>query len=205
MRIAWLALLAIGVSAAQTADRSGHYYLQNVREVGSELLLKPDGSFEFMLSYGAADYWGKGTWRGQGNAVVLNSAPDKHAPPFRLLRSAATEAAAIHIHVLAPGGQAVPNIEVVLLTEKGNLPATTGSDGVAEFPKTNPARSAAFLVGVYNLSTKPFDLNPAHDDFTFEINGNAISEMRFTDERLTLDGKALVMHRPDQEMRYVKQ
>ncbi|TGV77628.1 hypothetical protein EN788_67460, partial [Mesorhizobium sp. M2D.F.Ca.ET.145.01.1.1] len=35
------------------AGLAGHYYLRGVMEVGSELLLKKDGSFEFMLAYGA--------------------------------------------------------------------------------------------------------------------------------------------------------
>jgi hypothetical protein len=64
-----------------------------------------------------------------------------------------------------------------------------------------------FQVRVYHLETEPIALNAAHDDFTFEINGQAITELRFTDERLTVNGKALVMHYwgPDQEMNYVKQ
>ena len=51
--------------------RVGHYYLNGVMEVGSELLLKPDGSFEFMLAYGALDQYGKGCWRVEGNSVLV--------------------------------------------------------------------------------------------------------------------------------------
>ena len=36
-------------------------------EVGSELLLRPDGSFEFMLAYGANDQYGKGCWVAKGD------------------------------------------------------------------------------------------------------------------------------------------
>ena len=43
-------------------------------EVGSELLLKPDGSFEFMLAYGALDQYGKGCWRVEGNRVLVIAA-----------------------------------------------------------------------------------------------------------------------------------
>lgn len=207
LHTALLCLVPIGAAAGQAADLSGHYYLQNLREVGSELVLKPDGSFEFMLAYGAADYWAKGTWRTQNGSVILNSAPGKEKPPFRLLRSSATTAAAIRVRVQAPNGRAVPNIDVTLLTDKGQLEARTDSDGIAVFPKRSAARSAAFRVRVYNLETEPFDLNPAHDDFTFEIDGEAVTELRFTDERLTVNGKTLVMHYwgPDQDMHYVKE
>jgi hypothetical protein len=49
----------------------GHYYLNGVMEVGSELLLKPNGSFEFYLAYGALDQYGKGCWHVEGNKVLV--------------------------------------------------------------------------------------------------------------------------------------
>lgn len=50
---------------------AGHYYLNGVMEVGSELLLRKDGSFEFMLAYGANDQYGKGCWTQHGKNVAL--------------------------------------------------------------------------------------------------------------------------------------
>jgi hypothetical protein len=62
---------ASGACAPGDPQRVGHYYLNGVMEVGSELLLKPDGSFEFMLAYGALDQYGKGCWRVEGNHVLV--------------------------------------------------------------------------------------------------------------------------------------
>jgi hypothetical protein len=53
------------------ASLVGHYYLNGVMEVGSELLLKKDGSFEFMLAYGANDQYGKGCWVKKGSTVEI--------------------------------------------------------------------------------------------------------------------------------------
>ena len=50
---------------------AGHYYLNGVMEVGSELLLRKDGSFEFMLAYGANDQYGKGCWAQDGSKISL--------------------------------------------------------------------------------------------------------------------------------------
>jgi hypothetical protein len=50
---------------------AGRYYLNGVMEAGSELLVRPDGSFEFMLAYGALDQHGKGCWRMEGNKVLV--------------------------------------------------------------------------------------------------------------------------------------
>ena len=62
---------ASGGCAPGDPQRVGHYYLNGVMEVGSELLLRPDGSFEFMLAYGALDQYGKGCWRVEGNRVLV--------------------------------------------------------------------------------------------------------------------------------------
>ena len=60
-----------GACAPGDPKLTGHYYLNGVMEVGSELLLKPDGRFEFYLAYGALDQYGKGCWRIEGNKVLV--------------------------------------------------------------------------------------------------------------------------------------
>jgi hypothetical protein len=85
--------LAAGLAAAQActpgdAKLAGHYYLNGVMEVGSELLLRPNGSFEFMLAYGANDQYGKGCWVKRGSTVEVipagrSSASRRHTPDDR--------------------------------------------------------------------------------------------------------------------------
>ncbi|WP_101731610.1 hypothetical protein [Janthinobacterium sp. BJB426] len=73
-------------SAADTAAPSlpGHYYLQGVMEVGSELLLKKDGKFEWMLSYGNTDEQASGEWRVAGDLVTLVAGDGGKEPQFRV-------------------------------------------------------------------------------------------------------------------------
>lgn len=80
-----------GVAQACTPGNpklAGHYYLNGVMEVGSELLLRPDGSFEFMLAYGANDQYGKGCWVQHGSTVEVipagrRAASRTHTPDDR--------------------------------------------------------------------------------------------------------------------------
>lgn len=109
-------LLAILTLPALADDVAGHYVLTGVMEVGSELWLKPDGSFEWMLAYGAADYWAKGTWHRDGNAVVLESS-GKDEAPFRLLRSEAGKPGRIRVWVMGKNGHGVENIHVFFRPE----------------------------------------------------------------------------------------
>jgi hypothetical protein len=70
------ALLPVGASAAcAPADPSlaGHYALSGVMEVGSELSLKADGRFKYMLAYGALDELASGCWTRNGHLVTLNA------------------------------------------------------------------------------------------------------------------------------------
>ena len=103
MKAAIVLLSALSVLIARGEDLAGHYVLRGVMEVGSELLLKSDGTFEYMLSYGAADYWANGTWRRENNRVFLNSAGRKEAP-FRLLRSEAGKPDKTRVWVIGKNG-----------------------------------------------------------------------------------------------------
>ena len=76
----------LAASAADQAASSlpGHYYLQGVMETGSELLLKKDGTFEWMLSYGNTDEQASGAWRVAGDTVTLVTGNDGKEPQFRV-------------------------------------------------------------------------------------------------------------------------
>jgi len=206
MKPATLALLLLFSVPVLAQDAAGHYVLQGVMEVGSELMLKPDGTFEYMLAYGAADYWAKGTWKRDGNSVILHS-DGKEEPPFRLTKSEPGKAGRIRVWVMGKSGKGVANIHVGLQAGKERLEASTDSDGVAEFPDTNKPTAVAFEVRVYSLKAGPYDVNPADRDFYFEINGDSIMQVLFKDEALTIDGNALLMKHwgPDKPMRYVKE
>jgi hypothetical protein len=73
------------VSPAFAADRlAGHYYLNGVTEVGSELLLRDDGRFEWFLAYGAMDQTASGRWtETDGRVVLTTERPAQDAPLFR--------------------------------------------------------------------------------------------------------------------------
>src|SRR5215475_10447468 len=166
-------LLALALQA-QDKDVAVHYVLQGVMEVGSELLLKPDGTFEYMLAYGAADYWAKGTWQHKGNAVILHTNGEEEEP-FRLLRSEAGKPGRIRVWVIGKNGKGVANIHVGLLAGGEHLESTTDSEGAAVFPDTAKPKSVDFEVRVYSLQAGPYDVNPAQRDFYFEINGDTIT------------------------------
>ena len=84
----FLSLLAICTATyAQKVNHDyvhGNYYLQHKREVGSELLLRKDGSFEWMMSYGAVDQWASGKWKAENKVIILDAATPSGSPKLRL-------------------------------------------------------------------------------------------------------------------------
>ncbi len=206
MKIAAVLLLSFAAVSAWGQEMAGNYVLHGVMEVGSELLLKADGKFQFMLAYGAADYWAKGTWSRDDDAVVLHSAGKEEAP-FRPVRSEAGKSGRIRVVVLGQNNKGVENIDVHLLTTGKALDGRTDSDGTAVFPDDPKAHAVAFEVPVYQIATKPYEIDPTKRDFYFEINGDAITQVLFKDERLAIDGTTLVMKHwdPKEPMRYVKE
>jgi hypothetical protein len=176
------------LSAADSA--AGHYVLEGVRETGSELLLKPDGTFEFMLAYGAMDLDAQGSWRQDGDSVILN-AKVSGEPLFRQSKTAVSEKPGIHVKVVGPAGEPAQNIDVTVNAEGGWVHARTGGDGIAEFAAAHNAKSVAFRIAVYDATMGPLPLDPTRNEFEYVLNGDAITQVPFKDEHLKFDGKGL--------------
>lgn len=184
-----LTALAV-LAASSTAEVAGRYVLTGEREVASELSLKSDGTFEFGLIYGAADYSAKGKWKLDGGFVSLTTNPAQ-VQPLRLVRSSTlADAEGVRVWVKAPNGRGIGNIDVWLTTPRGEEKQQTEPEGFAMFPLSK-VRSVRLRVPVYNVETGPFKLNASHNEFNFEINGEAITRVPFDDERVRMVGDEL--------------
>lgn len=65
--------LPVTQASAETPPLDGHYYLTGAMEMGAELLLRKDGTFDAGVAYGSAEGFAKGTWRVENNTVTLKS------------------------------------------------------------------------------------------------------------------------------------
>ena len=155
------ALFLIAASILNGADVTGHYYLKGVMEVASELLLHPDGKFEFMLTYGAADYWGKGTWKAGDGGVVLNSDPSNPKDVFVLLKSEAGKAGETRVKLVGAEGRVVPNVDLFFLVPgEKSVKGRTDFDGAAVFPSNAEKRAIVWELPVYDYHSKPWRSTP---------------------------------------------
>lgn len=68
------------LAAQDDAPWAGHYFLEGVMETGSELLLRPDGRFQWYLVYGALDLFAEGQWTQKDGQIILTAEPTKDVP-----------------------------------------------------------------------------------------------------------------------------
>ncbi len=172
--LGWAALLAAAAAPARAQERpavaatagvvdpafAGHYYLSGVHEVGSELLLRADGSFAWFMSYGAADQQVNGTWTREGQAVVLRAAmPDRTRPlyallgtepwserPERALRDQHYQAEVAAVQDRCPilgGVMAAPALSPALIGEEAESPASLKARADEALAQLQTARAAA--------------------------------------------------------------
>lgn len=200
LRLAAIALLA---STACAADLAGRYVLEGVPETASELLLKNDGTFEYVFIYRAADYQAAGIWRSEEGAIVLNTSGGG-AAPFKLIRSAPGDSAGTRVWVKAANGRGIPHVDILLQTAEGDLADRTDSSGSALFPDIRGARSVKIGIRVYSIEAGPFALDAAKNEHFFEIDVDAVTRVPFKDERLKAAGGVLEMRFWNREraMRY---
>jgi hypothetical protein len=194
-----LALLLAMMAMGSPNDRfAGHYVLENAHEMGSELVLKPDGQFEYMLAYGAADYTAMGKWHASGETVVLDTKMPA-GPPLKVLSSNYEKTPDLRIWINGMNGKPVPNLDVAVTSAKGEATARTDSDGMALFPNTTEPKAVVVHITVYHYDSPPLALNPAHNTITLEINGDVITTVPFKGEVLKVKGDTLEMYYWDRE------
>ncbi|MGN7917487.1 hypothetical protein [Lysobacter sp. 22409] len=79
------ALATDPIEERQRAALAGHYYLEGADDAGSELVLEPDGRFQWSLSYGLMVESASGQWNVGGNGIVLSvQAPVREQTVFSL-------------------------------------------------------------------------------------------------------------------------
>jgi hypothetical protein len=185
---------------------AGHYYLQGVHEVGSELILHPDGRFEYFLAYGAYDEHATGTWRVQGGQVLLNTAGMATPPRFRLKQSGSKPEKPLTILVQDKNGRGLPGIDVIVDYGDKN-PETGYTQEYGWQARQQRGRPKAIGLGIrmYSLEPQWFQVADKSDNYyVFEFSPGDLGRAQFMDTPLMPENGDLIMEREGRKLRYVK-
>ncbi|MCE3604356.1 ankyrin repeat domain-containing protein [Massilia sp. P8910] len=182
---------------ARAATLAGHYYLRGVNEVGAELLLRADGSFDYALSYGATDQAAKGRWRVLADKVVLSSAPGEAGAPFKLVGATLDTAQAGIALRFRYQGKPLEELTVFIPGKDGPLRyEPRAQDGFWVLPGSGKSRViAVHHDGIPTADWNMIDLPGAANRFDFEVDARMIEDDEGFDVTLDIDGAALRMQR----------
>ena len=203
---AWFICQARPGLALEAQALAGHYYLQGVHEVGSELLLHPDGRFEYFLAYGAYDEQATGTWSVQGGRVLLNTAGTSTPPRFSLKQSARKPEAPLTILVQDQNGRGLPAIDVFIDYGDGN-PETgyTQEYGWQARRQRGQPRAIGLGIRMYNLEPQWFQVAGKPDNYyIFAFSPGDLGRAKFQNTPMTSENGDLIMERGGRKLRYVK-
>ena len=201
-----VAIPATPPSAADVARVAGHYYLEGTREVGCELLIRPNGTFEFMVASGARDESGAGSWTVVDGDVVLQSAGVAHPPTVTLAASSGVATTSIRVVVNNAQGQPVSGIEVDAVRPKSGTSFAKTRDGeyILHFERGDTPTELSVGCDMLNLMVS-FPLGGAPKSlYRFVFDHGDLGVRRFDATRLTVAKNQLTMTMNGQRMNYAR-
>jgi hypothetical protein len=154
---------------------AGIYMLQDVMETAAGMELKPNHTFEYGFTYGAADKWSKGTWKLVGTRVLLNSDHQQPESDFLLKQSDSRNTQGIKIKISDAENRPYAYVACRL----GKEETTTNEQGEAFFRYVSKGKLELYHP-IYSLRVTQVQLKPKHNNFLI-FPAADLSEVYFKD------------------------
>jgi hypothetical protein len=184
-------------AAPVTRESVAGLYDGGQMEVGAQLLLKPDGHFEYELAYGALDEEAKGTWEVRDGAVLLTTVPAAVPPRFVVVSDTAAPSG---LNVKLTKGLVEGMRQRVLLVYVPNKEADeadVNDDGSVDIPAGKHPVSFIPEIPVYPTLPTPIALTAGGHRFLLRFEPNDIGKADFHATPLAIQDGVLVMPRRD--------
>ena len=199
-------LLALTLTAAAQTPASARASLAGAydggqMEVGAQLLLKPDGHFQYELAYGALDESAEGTWEIKGNVVLLTTVPAV-VPPRFVVVSDSPAPSGLNVKftkVLVEGMR--QRVLLVYVLNKEADEADVNDDGSVDIPAGKHPVSFIPEIPVFPTLPDPIPLKgDGGHRFVLRFEPHDIGKAPFRAFPLTIQDGVLTMTRPDLEL-----
>jgi hypothetical protein len=191
--------------AAITRESLAGTYDGGQMEVGAQLLLKPDGHFQYELAYGALDEAAEGTWELKDSTVLLTTVPAPVSPTF-IVVSNTPAPSGLHIKLTRPIIQGMRQ-RVLLLYGTGPKysqaadEADVNDDGSVDIPAGKHPTAFIPEIPVYPIQPGPIPLTgPGGHRFVLRFEPHDIGKAPFHAFPLTLEDGILTMTRADLQL-----
>jgi hypothetical protein len=171
-------------------------------EVAAQLLLKPNGHFQYELAYGALDETAEGTWELKDGAVLLTTVPAVVPPRFAVVSDTPDPKSGLWIKLVKPLMQGArqrvyliygPHQEADMaeVADDGSVPIPAGKHPVAFLPE----------IPVYPVLVKAISLTgTGGHHFVLRFEPHDLGRADFHPMRLSIEDGVLTMPRRDLEL-----
>lgn len=196
---AMMLLQAASAAPAMPPAALAGLYDGSQMEMAAELVLHPDGRFDYGLSYGALDEEASGRWSATADAVTLRS--DPVTPPAYSFEDKGAEHPGTVTAKLEAGEGPNPQFFSFALTGDGIAPITAdvGPDGeaVLAYDPARPPNTIRVLLPIYEMVSQPFPLDLAREGrrIVVRFTPNDLGRVMFEDAVLPITDDGLQMER----------
>ena len=199
-----LALMAAAHTPAGVGP-TGHYRLADGPDTASELILLPDGRFDYALAAGALDEAATGSWTSDGKVVRLTTRPKPVPAVFSAAAVASDPKQGLTIKAVAPDGSGIALIDFTITFADGSTEEGYTQDYGWSLPPEDHRvpRSITLGIAMYELVSPPFLLDPAQGNvFTFKLTPNDLGRFDFEATPLDIAPGKLIWHRGGADLEY---
>jgi hypothetical protein len=172
-------------------------------EVAAQLLLKPDGHFNYELAYGALDEAAEGTWEIKAGAVYLTTVPAARPPQFVVESDKPDPSGGLWIKI-SNGPLMQGAAQRIFLIYGPNEPpemVEVAEDGSVPFPGNRRPTAIVPKIPVFPIEMKPIPLTGTGGHrIVLRFERNDIGKADFRMQRLSVENGVLVMPRNDLEL-----
>jgi hypothetical protein len=184
---------------APTRESLAGTYDGGQMEVGAQLLLKPDGHFQYELAYGALDETATGTWEIRDKVVLLTTVPTVVPPRFVVVSDTPDPSGRLSVKftkVLVEGMR--QRVLLVYVPNKEADEADVNDDGSVDIPAGKHPVSFIPEIPVYPTLSDPIPLtgNAGHR-FLLRFEPHDIGKANFHATPLVIEDGVLTMPRRD--------
>lgn len=194
----FLASLILFAGTATAQPPVGRYRLVGEHDVASQLEIRADGGFSYMLAAGALDEQAEGRWTSDGKVVRLNTMPKPKPAEFSAGSVARTDESPFRLKVSAPNGRGIAGIDLRIGFDTGD-PIESYTQEYGWSLPSGEDRSPRWVeigLAMYNVGWKRFEVDMAKgNDLIFVFTPNDLGTVDFENLPLDIEQGRLVMHR----------
>jgi hypothetical protein len=206
----WLGLALAGCAmplSAQTAPPVEGVYQDQVFEVGSQLILAPDGRFLWMLAYGSLDAMGEGRWtRESDGSILLDSDPPVVPPRMELVGRSRDNRPGIAIRLACDSLQAAQVTRALVDYADGSTFAHNFDSAEVRTDANRPVTAITVGSEIFGLQSERIPVNAEEANvFTFRFIANDFGRADFRNQRVAVANGALSFTWRGMELRYTRE